>query len=150
MSYSVRGYDAAQLAYDADSGPDRFAYPPETIFCDDCGYRVPEIDCVELDGSNYCEDCLPYKIQCYAEDHALYYIASDLETYKRFLEFMFKRVFGLHWLFLTEDRFRLAEAVFYALEDDERFELMETFANLDGGFADWVIETYGGGSCEAI
>ena len=150
MSYSVRGYDAAQLAYDTDSGPDRFAYPPETIFCDDCGYRVPEIDCVALDGSNYCEDCLPYKIRQYAEDHALYYIASDLETYKRFLEYMFKRVFALRLLYLVEDRYRLAEAVFYALEDDERFELMETFANEDGSFADWVLDNFGGTGNETI
>lgn len=150
MSYSVRGYDAAQLAYDADSGPDRFAYPPETIFCDKCGYRVPENDCVELNGSTCCDDCLPYEIRHYAEDHALYYIASDLETYKRFLEYMFKRVFGLHWLYLTEDRYRLAEAVFYALEDDERFQVLENFANLDGGFTDWVLDNFGGTGNETI
>ena len=55
---TVRGLSAAQCARDMDSGPDPFSYAPGTVFCDDCGYRVPKDDCVRLDGRTICSDCL--------------------------------------------------------------------------------------------
>ena len=139
----IPGFLQAQLAYDQDCGPDPFAYPPDTIFCDGCGYRVPKSECVLLKGRVICEDCLSGEVFHYIEDYASSFVADNFEA---FLRFLFKELFGIgcHTHF-TKEQFSYVSAIYRALSEEKRAECLEQFAaDPNSGFAEWVLITFGG------
>ena len=139
----IPGFLQAQLAYDQDCGSDPFAYPPDTIFCDGCGYRVPKGECVLLKGRVICEDCLSAEVSHYIEDYAASFVLDNLEA---FLRFLFKELFGAgcHTYF-TKERFDYIHTIYKSFSEEKKDEYLEQFAaDPNSGFAEWVLITFGG------
>lgn len=134
----VRGLAAAQYARDRDSGPDPFAYPPGTIFCDGCGYRVPEDDCTALFGKQYCEDCIGAASDDYIEEYARNFVLDSVDTYREFLGWFFQEIFHCK-VFGTDEEYGWIDRLFLTLTEEEQDEYMERFAaRMGSGFRDWI------------
>lgn len=132
-----------------DSGPDPFAYEPDTVFCDGCGYRVPEEECTNLGDKHICEDCLPVEISHYIENHSATFVTSDDQTFEAFLQFLFRTLFGSgsEQIYLTNERYTYVHTIYKSLSEDEKGDYLEQFAaQPESGFSDWVIEQFGGAS----